>query len=95
MSKKIEFIDANIQPRNVTANIYTMGGNLLDTAKNVIQTYKANGIILASEEKASERLNTCKTCEFFNIDASRCTKCGCFMLPKVHLEAAKCPIEKW
>ena len=41
-----------------------------------------------------ERLEICKTCEFFT-SLQKCKKCGCFMPAKVILTNTKCPINKW
>lgn len=41
------------------------------------------------------RLTLCNSCEFFNSDSGRCSKCGCFMKIKAKIQAAKCPIGKW
>jgi len=48
---------------------------------------------LATAEKAFNRLEICKTCEFYR--DTRCLKCGCFMEAKAQLEAATCPANKW
>ena len=49
--------------------------------------------LLSTAEKAKARLDICASCEFFS--QGRCSKCGCFMDKKAHLEAAQCPINKW
>ena len=49
--------------------------------------------LLSTAEKAQARLDICAGCEFFS--QGRCSKCGCFMDKKAHLEAAQCPINKW
>jgi hypothetical protein len=46
------------------------------------------------EEVAKERLDICSSCEFF-FKNQICKKCGCFMLLKVKLDKAKCPVGKW
>lgn len=41
------------------------------------------------------RMNICMGCpELINL-TKQCKKCGCFMLVKTKLEAAKCPEGKW
>lgn len=41
------------------------------------------------------RYNICKSCENFIKQTTTCTKCGCFMIAKVRLSGASCPIGKW
>ena len=48
---------------------------------------------LIEANTANNRYSICEGCEFFK--EKRCTKCGCFMEAKVHLELATCPIGKW
>lgn len=49
----------------------------------------------ATEEKASERYNLCKSCPELIKLTTQCKKCGCFMKVKTKLEKATCPIGKW
>jgi hypothetical protein len=69
-------------------------------ARNLMEQAIASGTgvlngkpLIASMEKAKARLDICAACEFFNKD--RCSKCGCFMNKKAHLDAAQCPMNKW
>lgn len=43
---------------------------------------------------AEERLAICRSCEQLS-EYNICKKCGCFMLMKVKVAQAKCPLEKW
>lgn len=61
---------------------------------NVGQLIKGNNIS-ASDQDSTSRLNICNTCEFFDRQQGRCTKCGCYMKIKAQLKAEKCPIGKW
>lgn len=49
----------------------------------------------ASEEKANDRYNICKSCPELIKLTKQCKKCGCFMAAKTKLEHATCPLEKW
>ena len=49
----------------------------------------------ASQETIDQRLEICRSCEFFKHGSQRCKKCGCFMKLKTELEQARCPIGKW
>lgn len=70
------------QARNLAKQAWTSG---IDVAKGKP--------LMASAEKAAERMAICESCEFFKM--GRCAKCGCFMTAKVHLESSGCPINKW
>ncbi len=72
------------QAKNLTSQVITSGIGVARGAP-----------LLTSDENAATRLGICKTCEFFNIEKNRCTKCGCFMLAKTKFQLAKCPVGKW
>ena len=44
---------------------------------------------------SEERLDHCRSCEFFIHESSQCKKCGCFMDFKTLLPFTNCPIGKW
>ena len=46
-------------------------------------------------EIAESRLKTCRECEFFQKNYSRCSKCGCIMSVKARIPGMKCPVGKW
>lgn len=48
-----------------------------------------------TKESAESRLALCKACPELIQLTSTCKKCGCFMIPKVKLAKASCPLEKW
>lgn len=49
----------------------------------------------ASEEIQNSRIEICKNCEYYFAPTTTCKKCGCFMMIKVKLLNAKCPMDKW
>lgn len=51
--------------------------------------------IKAPNELSEQRFNICKACPELVQLTKQCKKCGCFMLAKTTLQAAKCPIGKW
>lgn len=69
--------------------------NLAESAVRNVKSVAAGNAFKVDENTANERLNVCKTCEFFNQVQQRCSKCGCFMAVKTYLKAEKCPIGKW
>ena len=44
---------------------------------------------------AEQRMSICKGCPELIKATNQCKKCGCVMLFKTKLDAAKCPIGKW
>jgi len=44
---------------------------------------------------SEERMEICRTCEFYNERTTQCKKCGCFMAAKTLLKDSSCPIGKW
>jgi hypothetical protein len=42
-----------------------------------------------------ERLNICHACPHFIRMTTTCKKCGCFMIAKIQLKNAHCPLKKW
>lgn len=51
--------------------------------------------IIIPEKEFDNRINICKTCEFFAQKSQRCRICGCFLLIKAKIKAASCPKQKW
>jgi hypothetical protein len=51
--------------------------------------------MLATKEKAKERLDICNGCEYLRPFIKQCACCGCFVAAKVRMEYSQCPKEKW
>ena len=51
------------------------------------------GMPFLPEEVSKERLDLCKSCDFYI--GERCSKCGCQMRVKTTLATSSCPIGKW
>lgn len=47
------------------------------------------------DQESNARLDICLSCPELIKITKQCKKCGCFMVAKTKLEAAKCPIGKW
>lgn len=69
--------------------------NLTELAKTIPQDLVNNNEIFVTDEVRLQRWNTCKSCEHFISQDSRCELCGCFMQPKVKLTRSTCPAWKW
>jgi hypothetical protein len=65
-----------------------------DIIKNV-QSVAAGNPLNADQAEGNRRKSICSSCEFFNKEQDRCTKCGCYMAVKAYLKASNCPIGKW
>ncbi len=69
-----------------------------------LKLFAKRGKVIASQEIATERWETCSSCEYLLYDETnpetnkkdgRCVHCGCFMSIKVHFSSSKCPIGVW
>jgi Family of unknown function (DUF6171) len=76
-------------------SIGAMASNLARSVANNVQSVAAGNPLRLDDSAATQRLNICRGCEFFNGAEQRCTKCGCFMAVKTYLKAEKCPVGKW
>jgi hypothetical protein len=76
-------------PQPQMPSIPQMAMNLVKDGAKWIQ----GGMRLATEEVASQRMDTCNKCEFYV--GSRCSQCGCQMRVKTTLATSSCPIGKW
>jgi hypothetical protein len=75
--------------------ILTKAKSFLRAAKN----FTSSGFIFATEEVYAQRLEICKSCEFWDSTAfmstGSCTLCGCATKAKLRLPLEKCPADKW
>lgn len=76
-------------------NVGQMARNLGNSVVRNVRSVASGNELKISELEAQKRLNTCKSCEFFDEVQQRCRKCGCYMAVKTYLKAEKCPIGKW
>ena len=76
-------------------NILIQLNNLIKSIyKNLKHLIVYRKIFISTQER-DMRLTICRLCEFQTTNGSRCTKCGCFIKPKVRLIEEKCPESKW
>jgi uncharacterized paraquat-inducible protein A len=88
-----QLASSNKQPQ--MPSIGAMASNLARSVANNVQSVAAGNPLRLNDDAATQRLNICKGCEFFNSAEQRCTKCGCFMAVKTYLKAERCPVGKW
>ena len=94
-TEKYEEIKSALNNENLTPfpSGFQMARNLLKQAWTTSIDVARGQPLLTTAEKAGARMEICKGCEFFR--EPRCTKCGCYMDKKVHLESSQCPVNKW
>ena len=62
-----------------------------DLIKNAIQT----GALIVSAEVQAQRLEICKSCEWYDDTQTKCKHCGCYLPAKVSFALDSCPVQKW
>jgi len=72
-----------------------MTGNLAKFAFDLIKKSMKGDALMVSDQIAEERLEICKSCEYYDPEQLRCKHCGCFLEHKVRWALDSCPIEKW
>lgn len=97
--KQIDEVDKFLEEEKSTLNKFPSPfQQARNLAKEMWKTGKnaARGLpVLVPAEVGFQRFSMCQGCEFFEKEASRCTKCGCFMKTKTQLASASCPVGKW
>jgi hypothetical protein len=81
-------------------SISQQGKNLskftFEVVKNVIDISSSNTTkLILSEEEQKQRLDICKTCDYYSVRQNRCRQCGCYLATKVKFGVSACPIGKW
>jgi len=69
--------------------------NILKTGLDVAKSSISGESLLVSDEIKNQRMEICKSCEWFEARYNRCIKCGCFLRIKTTLAASHCPLHKW
>jgi len=54
-----------------------------------------NGFKLVEEQTSAARFEICKACPELQKETNQCKVCGCFMVKKVKVSGASCPLNKW
>ncbi len=62
-----------------------------DLIKNALQT----GALIVSAEVQAQRLEICKSCEWYDDTQTKCKHCGCYLPAKVSFALDSCPVQKW
>ena len=76
-------------------NLIKMALNLGKEVVNVATNAAATGKTLAEDKVITERREICNKCEHLLKEDMRCNLCGCYLIFKTKIAAAKCPKGKW
>lgn len=77
-------------------SILQQGENLSKFVWELFQhTAKNPESLLVSDEIYEERLNICKSCEWYDPEPIRCKQCGCWLEHKARMGLDSCPIGSW
>ena len=71
------------------------GANLSKFIFEIIKKSVRGDALLVSEEVQAERMEICRTCEYFDPQQVRCRHCGCWLEQKTKYALDSCPLEKW
>ena len=72
------------------------GKNLAKFAWDVINESLRKGAPLqVSDSIYNERLEICKSCDWYDPEQIRCKECGCWLEQKARWSLDSCPIGKW
>ncbi len=65
-----------------------------EVVKDVVGNSGASKLY-ATDAVFDQRLDTCKTCEYYDEKQVRCRHCGCWLKYKARFKEGHCPIGKW
>ena len=73
------------------------GKNLAKFAWDVLKESLSNDStsLLVSDQIYNERLEICKSCDWYDPNEIRCKNCGCWLENKARWSLDSCPIGKW
>jgi hypothetical protein len=69
--------------------------NLASNFGKAVINHAKDGFKKTDDKIFNQRIEICKSCEFYNSASNRCNRCGCFLDIKAAWNSEKCPIGKW
>ena len=71
-------------------------GEMIENFTESMKGWVAAGFPVVSNDTFTDRLDTCRKCEFWVASpfGNRCSRCGCTQI-KLWLKTEKCPVGKW
>lgn len=67
----------------------------VDVVKDQVIGSETNKTLYATDVVYNQRLDTCKECEYYDVEQNRCKHCGCWLKYKARFKEGHCPIGKW
>jgi hypothetical protein len=83
--------EENQQYPSLGEQVKNFGSSFHELVSSAVQGNR----LLAPKDTQLARLETCKSCEFFDTSQERCTKCGCYLRVKTAFSYETCPVGKW
>jgi len=72
------------------------GKNLAKFTWDILKSSLTNrDALLVSDEIYNQRLEICKSCEWYDETQNRCKECGCWLEQKARWSLDSCPQDKW
>lgn len=97
--KKCDKIDIAIRYQMNEEHSYPslpeQGKNLAKFTFQLVKKALQGGALVVSQEVKEQRLEVCRTCEWYDPEQVRCKHCGCFLEEKATFALDSCPIGKW
>ena len=82
------------QFRPIPPPVPEMAANLARAAADEVKAI-FSGATAVPNDSIAARMETCRACEHFIHDQSRCSLCGCFAALKTRMRSQHCPVGKW
>ncbi len=79
---------------NQYPSLSEQGKNLAKFSFDLIKNALQSGALIVSAEVQAQRLEICKTCEWYDDTQTKCKHCGCFLPAKVSFALDSCPVKK-
>lgn len=86
------------KPENINSEQIKKAPSIIQKAKSftkAVTSHTLDGFTNVSQEKQEERLDICRSCEYFDESNTICMKCGCYLVTKTSWRTSECPIGKW
>jgi len=97
--KKCDKIDVAIRYQMTEEHSYPslpdQGKNLAKFTFQLVKKALQGGALVVSQEVKEQRLEVCRTCDWYDPSQVRCKHCGCFLEEKANFALDSCPIGKW
>ena len=76
-------------------SLFEQGKNLAAFSFEVVKNAMTGGALFVSDKIKNERMEICKSCEFYDEKENKCIECGCLLEYKTQFALDSCPKQKW